>query len=56
MAKKQLAEKKQEDVRKYTDKAFGRKVVNFLKEKIKKDQKTVMVDEFTEIANERFKA
>ncbi|MBK9508472.1 MAG: trigger factor [Cytophagaceae bacterium] len=56
MAKKQLAEKKQEDVRKYTDKAFGRKVVNFLKEKVKKDQKTVMVEEFTEIANERFKA
>jgi trigger factor len=55
MAEKQLKEKKQEEIRKYTDRAFGRKIINFLKGKINKEIKLVKVDEFTQIAEEKFK-
>ncbi len=56
MAKKQLEEKKDsENSKKYFEKAFGRKVIGFLKEKISKDVKTVFVEEFNQIASEKYK-
>jgi trigger factor len=54
MAKKQLADNKNETFRKYFDKAFGRKVVTFLKEKIKIENKSVFVEEFNQIASEKY--
>ena len=55
MAKKQLGEKNNEATKKHYEKAFGRKVLNFVKEKVKKETKTVMVEEFNEIASEKYK-
>ncbi|MCP9761785.1 trigger factor [Lacihabitans soyangensis] len=55
MAKKQLGEKNNEATKKHYEKAFGRKVLSFVKEKVKKETKTVMVEEFNEIASEKYK-
>ncbi|MDP1814926.1 MAG: trigger factor [Leadbetterella sp.] len=55
MAKKQLGEKNNEATKKHYEKAFGRKVLNFVKDKLKKETKTVMVEEFNEIASEKYK-
>jgi trigger factor len=55
MAKKQLGEKNNEATKKHYEKAFGRKVLNFVKDKVKKETKTVMVEEFNEIASEKYK-
>lgn len=55
MAKKQLDEKNNETSKKHFEKAFGRKVLNFVKEKIKKENKSVLVEEFNTIASEKYK-
>ena len=55
MAKKQLGEKNNEATKKHYEKAFGRKVLNFVKDKVKKETKSVMVEEFNEIASEKYK-
>lgn len=55
MAKKQLGEKNNEATKKHYEKAFGRKVLNFVKDKVKRESKTVMVEEFNEIASEKYK-
>jgi trigger factor len=55
MAKKQLEEKNNEVIKKHSEKAFGRKVLNFVKDKVKKDLKTVFVEEFNQIASEKYK-
>jgi trigger factor len=55
MAKKQLEDKSNDNSKKYFEKAFGRKVIGFLKEKIKTDKKQVLVDQFNEIATEKYK-
>jgi trigger factor len=55
MAKKQLEEKDQEKTRKYYERAFGRKVLSFVKEKVQKDIKPVAVEQFNEIATEAYK-
>jgi trigger factor len=55
MAKKQLGEKNNEATKKHYEKAFGRKVLNFVKDIVKKETKTVMVEEFNEIASEKYK-
>jgi trigger factor len=55
MAKKQLGEKNNEATKKHFEKAFGRKVLNFVKEKVKKETKSVMVEEFNSIASEKYK-
>jgi trigger factor len=55
MAKKQLAEKSNDANKKHFEKAFGRKVLNFVKEKVKKETKSVMVEEFNTIASEKYK-
>jgi trigger factor len=52
MARKTLKENKDNAVRRYTDRAFGKKVREFLKANVKVEKKTVMVDEFTKIAEE----
>jgi trigger factor len=54
MATKQLKEKKPEETRKYYEKAFGKKVVEAVKEKVKKDVKVIGVDEFNTIAKEKY--
>jgi trigger factor len=54
MATKQLKEKKQEETRKYFEKAFGKKVVEAVKAKVKKDVKVIGVDEFNTIAKEKY--
>ncbi|MGL4632448.1 MAG: trigger factor [Leadbetterella sp.] len=51
MAEKQLKEKKGDENRKYFEKAFGRKVSEFVKSKVKKETKEVTVAEFTDAAN-----
>jgi trigger factor len=55
MAKKQLEEKDQEKTRRYYERAFGRKVLSFVKEKVQKDIKPVAVEQFNEIATEAYK-
>jgi trigger factor len=55
MAKKQLGEKNNEATKKHYEKAFGRKVLNFVKDKVKKETKSVMVEEFNDIASEKYK-
>lgn len=55
MAKKQMGEKNNEATKKHYEKAFGRKVLNFVKDKVKKETRTVMVEEFNEIASEKYK-
>lgn len=55
MAKKQLGEKNNEATKKHYEKAFGRKVLNFVKDKVKKETKSVLVEEFNEIASEKYK-
>ena len=55
MAKKQLDEKNNETTKKHFEKAFGRKVVGFVKDKVKKEMKTVFVEEFNAIASEKYK-
>ncbi len=54
MAKKQLSDNKNENFRRYFDKAFGRKVLNFLKEKITIENKSVLVEEFNQIASDKY--
>jgi trigger factor len=54
MATKQLKEKKQEETRKYYEKAFGKKVIEAVKGKVKKDIKVIGVDEFNTIAKEKY--
>ena len=44
-----------EFTKKHYEKAFGRKVLNFVKDKVKKETKSVMVEEFNEIASEKYK-
>ncbi|MCP9766322.1 trigger factor [Lacihabitans sp. LS3-19] len=55
MAKKQMDEKNTEATKKHFEKAFGRKVLNFVKDKVKRETKSVMVEEFNEIATEKYK-
>ena len=55
MAKKQLGEKNNEATKKHYEKAFGRKVLNFVKDKVKKETKSVLVEEFNEIASGKYK-
>ncbi len=55
MAKKQLGEKNNEATKKHYEKAFGRKVLNFVKDKVKKETKSVLVEEFNDIASEKYK-
>ncbi|AFK04069.1 trigger factor [Emticicia oligotrophica DSM 17448] len=50
MARKTLKENKDGAVRRYTDRAFGRKVREFLKSAVKVESKTVNVDEFNKVA------
>ncbi|WP_259016254.1 trigger factor [Emticicia fluvialis] len=52
MARKTLKENKDNAVRKYTDRAFGKKVREFLKANLTVEKKTVQVDEFNKIAEE----
>jgi len=54
MAKKQL-EGNKENTRKYFDRAFGRKVLGFVKEKVQRNNQPVSVDKFNEIASESYK-
>ncbi len=54
MATKQLKEKKQEETRKYFEKAFGKKVIEGVKAKVNKDVKNINVDEFNTIAKEKY--
>lgn len=56
MAKKQLEERGSEATRKYLDKAIGKKVLDFVKTKIKRETQTVEVDKFNEIAKESYSA
>lgn len=50
MAQRTLSENKDNAVNNYTNKAFGRKVLNFIKDNIKVEKKVVKVDEFNEVA------
>lgn len=50
MAQRTLTENKENAVNNYTNKAFGRKVLNFIKDNIKVEKKVVKVDEFNEVA------
>lgn len=52
MARKQLKENKDNAVRRYTDRAFGKKVREFLKASLTVEKKTIQVDEFNKIAEE----
>jgi hypothetical protein len=52
MARKTLKENKDNAVRRYTDRAFGKKVREFLKANLTVEKKTVKVDEFNKIAEE----
>lgn len=54
MAKKQLEDNK-ENTRKYFDRAFGRKVLAFVKENVQKKNESVSVEKFNEIASESYK-
>lgn len=56
MAKKQLEDKSNaENSKKYFEKAFGRKVMDFVATKVKTNSKPVQVDEFKKIAEESYK-
>ena len=50
-----MDEKNTEATKKHFEKAFGRKVLNFVKDKVKRESKSVMVEEFNEIATEKYK-
>ncbi|WP_337044884.1 trigger factor [Emticicia sp. 17c] len=52
MARKTLQENKDNAVRRYTDRAFGKKVREFLKTALTIEKKSVQVDEFNKIAEE----
>ena len=54
MAKKQL-EGNKDNTKKYVERAFGRKVLGFVKEKVQRDSRPVSVDKFNEIATESYK-
>ncbi len=56
MAKRQLEENKDGAFRKYYEKAFGRAVTNFVKEKITINEKTVEVEEFNDSAKASYEA
>jgi trigger factor len=56
LAKKQLEENKDGAFRKYFDKAFGRAVINFAKEKITLNEKSVKVEEFNDVAKARYES
>lgn len=55
MAKKQLEDKNQEATKKYFERAFGRKVLAFVKEKVTRESKSVAVEDFNTIATETYK-
>jgi trigger factor len=55
MAKQQLDDKNTETTKKHVEKAFSRKVLNFVKGKIKKETKSIMLEEFNEIAANKYK-
>lgn len=50
MAEKQLKEGKQEQFRNYFNKAFGRKVMDYIRGQVKVDRRQVPVEEFNEVA------
>ncbi len=52
MAKKTLKENKDNAVRRYTDRAYSKKIRAFLKANIAVEKKTIQVEEFTKIAEE----
>ena len=54
MAERQLKENKDGAYRRYFDKAFGRVVTNFAKEKMKIKDKSVKLEEFNEIAKAKY--
>lgn len=54
MARQQLTENKDNAFRNYFNKAFGRKVVTFLKEKLTIENKSIQVEEFNQIAKEKY--
>lgn len=56
MARKQLSENKDEVFRKHYNKAYGRKVIEFAKTKVKTKDKEVKVEEFNEIAKSKYDA
>ena len=55
MAKKTLKENKDNAVRRYTDRAYGKKIREFLKANVAVEQKTIQVEEFNKIAEEVYK-
>ncbi|MFS0490218.1 trigger factor [Leadbetterella byssophila] len=55
MAKKQLDGTNKENTRKYFERAFGRKVLNFLKEKVQRNKESVSVEKFNELASASYK-
>lgn len=55
MAKKQLDGTNKENSRKYFDRAFGRKVLAFVKEKVQRKKEGISVDKFNEIATDSYK-
>jgi trigger factor len=56
MAKKQLDENKDGAFRNYYNKAFGKAVIAFSRDKVKVDNKTVQVEEFNEIAKAKYES
>lgn len=54
MARKQLSENKDEVFKKHYNKAYGRKVIDFAKTKVKVNTKEVKVEEFNEIAKSKY--
>ncbi len=55
MANDQLKAKDNEATKKYFDKAFGRKIIEFAKTKVKVEVKSIKVDDFKAIAEEKYK-
>jgi trigger factor len=54
MARKQLSENKDEVFKKHYNKAYGRKVIEFAKTKVKTTDREVQVEEFNEIAKSKY--
>lgn len=56
MAEKQLKDGKQEQFRNYFNKAFGRKVMGYIREKVAVDTRPVPVEEFNQVAQASYSA
>ena len=55
MATKTLKENKDNAVRRYTDRAYSKKVREFMKANIAIEKQTIQVEEFNKIADEVYK-